>query len=380
MASEALEEIPLTTLYLQIEYGDVPVAVLGIRTGASDIEIRDAYRAVALRIHPDKAPSERLRELHTLLFQKVQTAYDTLLQAQDGEAGQDHRLKQLPETSASLHARNVAFREALRSARENALKAKHANDLLNASKEANKKAKTERLAEKRELRSRTLKEELEKRQKEIAKEIRNDPTRSVKMAEHPERTGGSNMSNKDLSDWEEMEDDLQAKADLQPDETQQPQDSPSKPQAKKPLQNKATARSARPTWDKALDERLVSDAEIAGRWNAKLLSGGRSGSVSLGQKKQREKNAAARMHKATMALCEEADHMLKPALTGNRTFSALEEDDLMQSAFVRTEDKAQARTERFLQVTDGDVTGQFFLEQGQPGRSSSLASLAIEGR
>jgi hypothetical protein len=105
----------------------------------------------------------------------------------------------------------------------------------------------------------------------------------------------------------------------------------------------------------------VSDTEIKGRWNTSLLSGGRSGSVSRSQKKQKEKNAVARLHKATMALCEEADHMLKPALTGNRTFSALEEEELMESAFVRTDNKAQARADRFLQITDGDVTEQFLL-------------------
>jgi hypothetical protein len=84
------------------------------------------------------------------------------------------------------------------------------------------------------------------------------------------------------------------------------------------------------------------------------------------------------MHKATVALCGEADRLLKPALTGNRTLSGLEEDDLMESAFVRTEKNAQARTERILQVMDGDVTEQFFLEQGQPEQTLSLASLAIE--
>jgi hypothetical protein len=148
--------------------------------------------------------------------------------------------------------------------------------------------------------------------------------------------------------------------------------------SKRPLQNKATALTARPAWDDALDERLVSDAEINGRWNTNLLSGGRSGSVSLAQKKQRDKNAAARMHKKAMALCEEADHMLKPALTGNHTFSGLVEDELMESAFVRTERKDQARTERFLQVTDGEVTEQFLLERDKEEWSLSLAALAIE--
>jgi hypothetical protein len=47
---------------------------------------------------------------------------------------------------------------------------------------------------------------------------------------------------------------------------------------------------------------------------------------------------------------------------------------------VRTEQRAQARTDRFLQVTDGDVTEQFLLQDGQalPEQSFSLASLAIE--
>lgn len=52
----------------------------------------------------------------------------------------------------------------------------------------------------------------------------------------------------------------------------------------------------------------------------------------------------------------------------------------MQSAFVRTEHRAEARTERSLQVTDGDVTEQYYLEHGQPEQSFSLASLAIEDK
>ena len=372
---EVPEEVPLTTLYLQIEYGDIPAAVLGIGTRASEVEIRDAYRALALGIHPDKAPSEGLRELHTLLFQKVQTAYNSLLEAQENEAGQD-RPKQLPETLASLHARNVAFRENLRSAREKALQAKRAADLLKASKEANKKAKDERLAGKRELRAHMLKEEQAKRQNEIAKE-----KRKFGASGNSTEEAGAKASSKDLSDWEEMEDDLEAKAASQPDESQKSQSLPSDSKLKRPLQNQPTARTATPTWNPALDERLVSDAEIDGRWNTNLLSGGRSGSVSLSQKKQREKNAAARMHKQTLALCAEADRMMKPALTGNGTFSGLVEDDLMESAFVRMEHRAQARTDRFLQVTDGDVAEQYLLEgQGLPEQSVSLASLFIEDK
>ncbi|GAB7328083.1 hypothetical protein MBLNU13_g00120t2 [Cladosporium sp. NU13] len=216
---------------------------------------------------------------------QVQNAYNTLLEAQDVESGQ-YRPKQLPETLASLHARNVAYREALRDAREIVIQAKRATDLLKASKEANQKVKNERLAEKRDLRAYMLKEEQTKRQTEIAKEKRKFGFQSGDLTE-AKRTGGAKASSKDLSDWEEMEDDLEAEAALQPNESQKPQALPSKPQLKRPLQNKATARTARSTWDKALDERLVSAAEIDGRWNANLLSGGRPGSNSLSHKKQR---------------------------------------------------------------------------------------------
>jgi curved DNA-binding protein CbpA len=184
MESETTEAIPLSILYLQIEYGDNPSAVLGIGSNASDLEIREAYRAVALKIHPDKAPSENIREVHTLLFQKVQTAYDSLLETQeDSEAGRLSRPKQLPETLTSLHTRNVAFREALRGAREKAVQAKHVADALKASKEANKKAKNERLAEKRELRSHVLREEQAKRQIEIMKERRGNVICSGSLVE-----------------------------------------------------------------------------------------------------------------------------------------------------------------------------------------------------
>jgi hypothetical protein len=60
MEPEPTEEIPLSTLYLQIEYGNTPSAVLGLGSNASDLEVREAYRAIALKIHPDKAPSENL--------------------------------------------------------------------------------------------------------------------------------------------------------------------------------------------------------------------------------------------------------------------------------------------------------------------------------
>lgn len=122
-------------------------------------------------------------------------------------------------------------------------------------------------------------------------------------------------------------------------------------------------------WDTAVDERLVCDAEIKNRWDKNLLSGGRSGSVSLSQKKQKQHSGAARIHKRTFALSEEADHMLKPALTGNRTFSALKEDDLHQMAFLRAEASGEARTDWVLAVMDKDVIERHFIEYGMQNLS-----------
>jgi len=93
---------PLHSLYLQIEYGNSPQAVLGLCETASRSKIHDAYRTIALTIHPDKAP-ESLRKLHTSLFQKVQAAHDALIESDDGGSSGNvsHPSKQLPETLES---------------------------------------------------------------------------------------------------------------------------------------------------------------------------------------------------------------------------------------------------------------------------------------
>jgi len=144
-----------------------------------------------------------------------------------------------------------------------------------------------------------------------------------------------------------------------------------KPKAK---HGEPTARTARAMWDDDVDERLVSDTEIKGWWNKSLLSGARGGSVSFAQKAQKDKNSAARAHKVTMVLCDEANGMVKSALTGSdRTFSALEEEELLEAAFVWTEVKDQKRTDRFLEVTDAAFAQHYLLED-----DLHLSELALE--
>ncbi|KAF7186672.1 hypothetical protein HII31_11904 [Pseudocercospora fuligena] len=84
------EETPLPTLYLQIQYANSPYEILGISSQPSTASaLRDVFRALALRIHPDKAPSSQLRELHTSLFQKVFDAYETLLKQFESDGDDD---------------------------------------------------------------------------------------------------------------------------------------------------------------------------------------------------------------------------------------------------------------------------------------------------
>lgn len=57
-----------------------PYTVLGIRKGASSKEIRDAYRRLAGRYHPDKVLhlGDEFRELAEVRFKEIQAAYHEL--------------------------------------------------------------------------------------------------------------------------------------------------------------------------------------------------------------------------------------------------------------------------------------------------------------
>ncbi|KAK5173548.1 secretory subunit [Saxophila tyrrhenica] len=392
MASPTPDELPLPTLYLQIEYAAPPFAVLDIDPNSTEPRVREAYHALALRIHPDKAPTFSLRELHTSLFQKVQSAYGELLKTHFGRSEGEHSAasKRLPETLASLQARNIAFREALRSERERALKMKQADDEREAVKKAGLKAKKERLAGKREARVKAVELARVKREKEIARECRSQgkvqPHHPLAKGDEPSK-GSPTPKSEPLADWEQEEDRLEAEVEKEKGAEQnddgvasKPAKPPSPAKPKRPLQNQPTSRTARTAWQDSIDERLVPDAEITNRWNKSLLSGGRGGSVSLSQKKQKALSGAARMHKHSMALREDADGIVKPALTGNRTFSALVEEAMMEEAFVGAEARAEARTERVVRrLMDGDVVGEYLLEAGDKEWSAALGAFwAIE--
>ncbi|MGN0708198.1 MAG: DnaJ domain-containing protein [Faecalibacterium sp.] len=61
-----------------------PYEVLGIQRGASDEEVKKAYRAQCKRWHPDLNPNDPTAEEH---FKEVQAAYDAITKGETGPQG-----------------------------------------------------------------------------------------------------------------------------------------------------------------------------------------------------------------------------------------------------------------------------------------------------
>ena len=61
-----------------------PYEVLGIQRGASEDEIKKAYRAKCKRWHPDLNPNDPTAEEH---FKEVQAAYDAITKGETGPQG-----------------------------------------------------------------------------------------------------------------------------------------------------------------------------------------------------------------------------------------------------------------------------------------------------
>src|ERR1700737_3856493 len=56
--------------------------VLGVKRGASDDEIKKAYRKLARKLHPDLNPGDKAAEEQ---FKELQEAYDVLSEAENGK-------------------------------------------------------------------------------------------------------------------------------------------------------------------------------------------------------------------------------------------------------------------------------------------------------
>jgi hypothetical protein len=361
MTSNTTENTLLSTLYLQIGCGDTLSAVLGVSSTVTEVEIRDAYRALVLRIHPDKAPDDGLRKLHTLLFQKVQSFYDAIPTGQPSKSSDyiPDGFKQLPETLAALHARNIAAKEALKKERTRATDTKHATGARKAAKDVKLAARSEKLAGIRNTRVQAQEAQRQKRiTKEAASKLKPKEGHSDGLANATAVASGSETAvrNSEVQDWEQEEDRLAAREVV-----------------------RLKQKTGIPAVGAAFDEPVVSDKDIKHRWDADLLKGGTSGSVSLSEKENRERNAAATTHASFVASIKAADDLhYRNYITRVRNHSAHLFQDALETTSVQQEADIDARVDEALGLLDQDVIDQHLLGDGELECSAPIGPLAIK--
>ncbi|KXS94669.1 hypothetical protein AC578_4886 [Pseudocercospora eumusae] len=301
----------MSALYEQIDHAETTWEVLGIQSYfVTKAELRDIYRSLALRLHPDKARDEGLRERHTQLFQRIQSAYEVcLLEITHGKDSiPESEPAALPESWESLHARNVANKEALKAARAEALKAVQSERDAKARCEARYKAKGEVIARNKD--ARKAEKEEHARESRVPKERRECNLKGT-------RTYAEVLS--DACNKKKARDPVRfATCQEVHDETEgQEQDAP-----------RRTERKGDNPFD---DVQAVTKDEMASRLNQSLMCGGgrRTVCVALSSLEERENCAAKRL-----------------VMRQQRLIDAGESE---YAAFVQAEAEAEEETDRELE-------------------------------
>ncbi|KXT09895.1 hypothetical protein AC579_8812 [Pseudocercospora musae] len=304
----------MSALYEQIDNAETPWEVLGIQSYfVTKAEFRATYRSLALRLHPDKAQDEDLRERHTQLFQSIQSAYEVcLIELTHGKDSiPESEPAALPESWESLHARNVANREALKGARAEALKAVQSEREAEARYEARFKAKGEVIARNKD--ERKAEKEEHARESRVPKERRE-------------------CNLKDSRTYSEVLSDAcnkkQARDSARFATCQEVQD------ATEEQEHDALRRTERKGDNLFHDVQTVPKQDIASRWNRSLICGGgrRAVCVALSYLEERENCAAARSLRRQQELIG----------AGESEYTA----------FIQAESEAEEKTDRELEKMD----------------------------
>ena len=84
-----------------------PYEVLGVRQGASEAEIKAAYKELVKKYHPDKYQNNPLADLAEEKLQEVNEAYDMLMKGFTGNGGSTSGSYQQQATSFNEVRRNI---------------------------------------------------------------------------------------------------------------------------------------------------------------------------------------------------------------------------------------------------------------------------------
>lgn len=82
-----VREIQLLLMIRRMKMSNNPYEILGLNPGASEAEIKKAYRELVKKYHPDKYQGNPLADLAEEKLREVNEAYDTLTNSMTAGAG-----------------------------------------------------------------------------------------------------------------------------------------------------------------------------------------------------------------------------------------------------------------------------------------------------
>ncbi|KAK4500333.1 hypothetical protein PRZ48_008522 [Zasmidium cellare] len=268
----AQDTAALCRAYMQVDQAKDSYDTLGLsrEDAPTAADIKAAYRALALHLHPDKAPAGAKAQTHHDMFLKIQKAQDDLLKEVSGGAGAsrtDERFT-IQEGPTSLHQRNLDFKAKLRQCREAAIKDKHHLDVEKAEAKARWEKKSKAAIAKADRAAEKL----------VAQQGGKITTKQAQQAAHKQ----SQKQADPKSAWQQSSNKAAVKATKR-----------EKAEVKKKQRIPIRKAAQQATFAGEQDEVAATPLDVSYRRNKAFLSG-RAGNISLADEMRREKGTMAK--------------------------------------------------------------------------------------